>query len=150
MTLILTSSLFCYRTCSNYFYLCRSGSLSKHAERDGRGGRGINFSMRQTCFSERFPRRRRINVCGQATQPGSQPKQPMVQPTKQSINQTIDQQTNLLINQPKLMHQASQVINHWKTSFEKNFFCVGEYAEYGFDQQRLIWYVFRLWDRVFS
>ena len=21
------------------------------------------------------------------------------------------------------------------------FFCVGEYAEYGFDQQRLIWYV---------
>ena len=30
------------------------------------------------------------------------------------------------------------------------FFCVGEYAEYGFDQQRLIWYVFRLWDMVFS
>ena len=30
---------------------------------------------------------------------------------------------------------------------EKNyFFCVGEYAEYGFDQQRLIWYVCRLWD----
>ena len=40
---------------------------------------------------------------------------------------------------------------HWKTSFEKNcFFCVGEYAEYGFDQQRLIWYVCRLWDMVFS
>ena len=24
------------------------------------------------------------------------------------------------------------------------FFCVGEYVKYGFDQQRLIWYVFRL------
>ena len=36
-----------------------------------------------------------------------------------------------------------------KTSFEKKlFFCVGEYAEYGFDQQRLIWYVHRLWDMV--
>ena len=23
---------------------------------------------------------------------------------------------------------------------------MGEYAEYGFDQQRLIWYDFRLWD----
>ena len=30
------------------------------------------------------------------------------------------------------------------------FFCVGEYAEYGFDQQRLTWYVFRVWDMVFS
>ena len=40
---------------------------------------------------------------------------------------------------------------HWNTSFEKKmFFCVGEYAEYGFDQQRLIWHVFRLWDMVFS
>ena len=40
---------------------------------------------------------------------------------------------------------------HSKTSFEKKlFFCVGEYAEYGFDQQRLIWYVCRLWDIVFS
>ena len=28
------------------------------------------------------------------------------------------------------------VILHWKTSFEKKlFFCVGEYAKYGFDQQ---------------
>ena len=25
---------------------------------------------------------------------------------------------------------------------------MGEYAEYGFDQQRLIWYVCRLWDVV--
>ena len=40
-------------------------------------------------------------------------------------------------------------IKHWKTSFEKTF-CVGEYAEYEFDQQRLIWYVFRLCDMVFS
>ena len=34
---------------------------------------------------------------------------------------------------------------HWKTIFEKTklVFCVGEYAEYGFDQQRLIWYVCR-------
>ena len=29
-------------------------------------------------------------------------------------------------------------------------FCVGEYAKYGFDQQRLIWYVFGLKDIVFS
>ena len=36
-------------------------------------------------------------------------------------------------------------LEHSKTSFEKKlFFCVGEYAEYGFDQQRLIWYVCRL------
>ena len=28
-----------------------------------------------------------------------------------------------------------QNFKHSKTSFEKNFFCVGEYAEYGFDQQ---------------
>ena len=27
---------------------------------------------------------------------------------------------------------------------------MSEYAEYGFDQQRLIWHVFRLWDMVFS
>ena len=27
---------------------------------------------------------------------------------------------------------------------------MGEYAEYGFDQQRLIWYVGHLWDMVFS
>ena len=33
---------------------------------------------------------------------------------------------------------------------ETLFFCVGEYAGYGFDQQRLIWYVFCLWDMVFS
>ena len=40
---------------------------------------------------------------------------------------------------------------HSKTSFEKKlFFCVSENAEYGFDQQRLIWYVCRLWDMVFS
>ena len=25
---------------------------------------------------------------------------------------------------------------------------MGEYAEYGLDQQRLMWYVFRLWDSV--
>ena len=29
------------------------------------------------------------------------------------------------------------------------FFCVGKYAECGFDQQRLIWCVFRLWVLVF-
>ena len=33
---------------------------------------------------------------------------------------------------------------------KKLFFCVGEYAEHGFDQQRLIWYVCRLWDMMFS
>ena len=39
----------------------------------------------------------------------------------------------------------------WKTGFEKNcFFCVGELAEYGSDQQRLLWYVIRLWDMVCS
>ena len=30
------------------------------------------------------------------------------------------------------------------------FFFVGEYAEYVFDQQRLIWYVCCLWDMVLS
>ena len=30
------------------------------------------------------------------------------------------------------------------------FFCMGKYAEYVFDQQRFLWYVFRLWDMVFS
>ena len=45
----------------------------------------------------------------------------------------------------------SITVKQRKTSFEKTvFFCVGEYAEYGFDQQRLIWYVFRQWDMVFS
>ena len=31
----------------------------------------------------------------------------------------------------------------WKTIVlkKKLFFCVGEYTEYGFDQQRLIWYM---------
>ena len=38
----------------------------------------------------------------------------------------------------------------WKIGFEKNFLCVGEYTEYGFDQQTLIWFVCRLWDMVFS
>ena len=33
---------------------------------------------------------------------------------------------------------------------KKLFFCVGEYAEYGFDQQSLIWHVRRVWDMVFS
>ena len=32
---------------------------------------------------------------------------------------------------------------NWTTSLEKKLFsCVGEYAKYGFDQQRLIWYMF--------
>ena len=26
---------------------------------------------------------------------------------------------------------------------------MGEYTEYGFDQQRLIWYVYHLWDMVY-
>ena len=30
-------------------------------------------------------------------------------------------------------HRQTSFVKHWKTSFEKNFFCVGEYAEYGFD-----------------
>ena len=33
---------------------------------------------------------------------------------------------------------------------KKLFFYVGEYAEYGFDQQRLIWHVRRVWDMVSS
>ena len=32
---------------------------------------------------------------------------------------------------------------------KKNSFCMGEYAEYGFHQQRLIGYVFRLCDMEF-
>ena len=32
--------------------------------------------------------------------------------------------------------QSKQMYEHLKTSFEKKlFFCVGEYAKYGFDQQ---------------
>ena len=47
--------------------------------------------------------------------------------------------------------QLTDLILYWKTSFEKNcFFWVDEYAEYGYDQQRLIWYGFRLWHMVFS
>ena len=39
----------------------------------------------------------------------------------------------------KMVPRAYQK-KHWKASFEKTqLFCVGEYAEYGFDQQRLIW-----------
>ena len=34
--------------------------------------------------------------------------------------------------------------------FKKLFLCVDKYAEYGFDQQRLMCYVCRLWDMVFS
>ena len=41
-------------------------------------------------------------------------------------------------------------LNTGRPVLKKIFFCVGEYAEYGFDQQRLIWYVFRQWDMVFS
>ena len=33
---------------------------------------------------------------------------------------------------------------------KKMFFCVGEYTGYGFDEQRLIWYVFRLWGMAFT
>ena len=40
--------------------------------------------------------------------------------------------------------------NYGRLVSKKLFFCLGEYAEYGFDQQRLTWYVFRLWDMVFS
>ena len=32
----------------------------------------------------------------------------------------------------------STSVQNSKTSFEKNFFCVGEYTKYGFDQQG--WY----------
>ena len=31
---------------------------------------------------------------------------------------------------------------------KKLYFCVGEYAENGFDQQRLIWYICRLWPGI--
>ena len=49
-------------------------------------------------------------------------------------------------------YRGSTVWYNWKTSFEKKLFfvCVGEYTEYGFGKQRLIWYVFCLWDMVFS
>ena len=52
-----------------------------------------------------------------------------------------------------------EVVRPYQTLFRKNtgrlvlkklFYCVGEYVEYGFDQQKLIWYVCRLWDMVFS
>ena len=35
---------------------------------------------------------------------------------------------------------------NWKTGFDP----VGELAEYGFDQQRLIWYAFGLWGLICS
>ena len=57
-----------------------------------------------------------------------------------------DTEGKLAIPKPRTNYRKDK---HWKTSFEKKlFFCVGEYAEYWFDQQRLIWY--RLWDMVFS
>ena len=49
-----------------------------------------------------------------------------------------------------LVKKNTVVPNTGRLVLKKNCFCVGEYAEYGFDQQRLIWYVFRLWDMVFS
>ena len=39
-------------------------------------------------------------------------------------------------------------MNTGRLVLKKLFSCVGEYTEYGFDQQRLIWYVCRLWDMV--
>ena len=70
----------------------------------------------------------------------------------------------LFIRMPKVFSifvQLASIQVHLKVKFptsntgrlvlKKNlFFCVGEYTEYGFDQQRLIWYVFRLWGMVFS
>ena len=46
--------------------------------------------------------------------------------------------------------EAGQTGHQGRLVLKKLFFCVDEYAEYGFDQQRLIWYVCRLWDIVFS
>ena len=51
----------------------------------------------------------------------------------------------ILTQQCKALKNARENLNHSKTSF-----CVGEYVEYGFDQQRLICYVCRVWDMVFS
>ena len=46
-----------------------------------------------------------------------------------------------------LVRLFSMLCEHWKTSFEKNVFSVlASKPEYGFDQKRLIWYVFHLWD----
>ena len=46
---------------------------------------------------------------------------------------------------------GQQQYSYWNTSFEKNlFFCMGDYAECGFNQQGWIWYVCCLWDTVFS
>ena len=50
-----------------------------------------------------------------------------------------------------LLYVCGGSLNTGRLVLKKNlFFCVGEYAEYRFDQQRLIWYVCRLWDMVFS
>ena len=69
----------------------------------------------------------------------------------------------LFIRMPKVLSifvQLASIQVHSKVKFpisktgrlvlKKMFFCVGEYTEYGFDQQKLIWYVFRLWGMVFS
>ena len=40
---------------------------------------------------------------------------------------------------------------HWKDSFEKSVFsALVSIAENGFDEQRMIWYVFCLWDMAYS
>ena len=60
----------------------------------------------------------------------------------------IDKRTNRQMIRAKYRDCRN---DHWLTSLKNElFFCVGEYAEYGFDQQRLIWYVCRLWDMVRS
>ena len=73
-----------------------------------------------------------------------------------SVNPSVCQSTFFLICllvylSDILVHLSAVYLSHWKTSFEKScFFCVGEYAEYRFDQQMLIWYVFRLWGLMCS
>ena len=45
---------------------------------------------------------------------------------------------NFFYNIQKELRQVDcKMEKHWKTSFEKTFFCVGNYAEDGFDQKGL-------------
>ena len=53
-------------------------------------------------------------------------------------------------HQVKLLRDTQTTPIPRRLVLKKTVFCVGEYAEYWFDQQRLIWFIFRLWDIVFS
>ena len=71
--------------------------------------------------------------------------------TNKRSHWTKDNISNPNLNNSILLKNANLNNSTGRLVLKKTvFFCVGEYTEYGFDQQRLIWYVCRLWDMVFS